>query len=45
MAAPGFSSGQALHLMEQMADAKFPTTMGYEWTGMSYQEQLLGYSG
>jgi HAE1 family hydrophobic/amphiphilic exporter-1 len=41
-AAPGFSSGQALNLMEQIADAKLPTTMGYEWTGMSYQEKQVG---
>ena len=41
-AAPGFSSGQALNLMEQIADAKLPTSMGYEWTGMSYQEKQVG---
>jgi HAE1 family hydrophobic/amphiphilic exporter-1 len=41
-AAPGFSSGQALSLMEQMADQKLPTSMGYEWTGMSYQEKQVG---
>jgi HAE1 family hydrophobic/amphiphilic exporter-1 len=40
--APGYSSGQALELMEQMADNKLPPTMGYEWTGMSYQEKLAG---
>jgi hydrophobe/amphiphile efflux-1 (HAE1) family protein len=40
--AAGFSSGQALTLMEQMADAKLPPSMGYEWTGMSYQEKLVG---
>ena len=41
-AAPGFSSGQALKLMEQMTDAKLPPSMGYEWTGMSYQEKKVG---
>ncbi len=41
-AAPGFSSGQALELMEQMADAKLPRSMGYEWTGMSFQEKKVG---
>ncbi len=41
-AAPGFSSGQALKLMEQMADTKLPATMGYEWTGISYQEKQVG---
>ncbi len=40
--AAGFSSGQALTLMEQMADAKLPPSMGYAWTGMSYQERLVG---
>ncbi len=41
-AAPGFSSGQALNFMEQMAAAKFPTSIGYEWTGMSFQEKKVG---
>jgi len=41
-AAPGVSSGQALQLMEQMANAKLPTSMGYEWTGMSLQEKRVG---
>ncbi len=42
--APGYSSGQALDLMEQMADAKLPPSMGFEWTGMSYQENKLKHS-
>jgi HAE1 family hydrophobic/amphiphilic exporter-1 len=41
-AAPGFSSGQALTLMEQMSRQKLPPYMGIEWTGMSYQERLVG---
>jgi HAE1 family hydrophobic/amphiphilic exporter-1 len=41
-AAPGFSSGDALLLMEQMADVKLPRQMGFEWTGMSYQEKQVG---
>ncbi len=40
--AAGFSSGQALALMEQMADRSLPSSMGYEWTGMSYQEKRVG---
>jgi HAE1 family hydrophobic/amphiphilic exporter-1 len=40
--APGFSSGQALNLMEQLADTKLPASMGYEWTAMSYQEKKVG---
>jgi len=41
-AAPGFSSGQALNLMEQLANEKLPTAMGFEWTGMSFQEKQVG---
>ncbi len=37
-AAPGFSSGDALKIMGNMARAKLPASMGFEWTGMSYQE-------
>ncbi|PQO26577.1 efflux RND transporter permease subunit [Blastopirellula marina] len=39
--APGYSSGEALELMEQMAAQKLPPSVSYEWTGMSYQEKLL----
>ncbi len=42
--APGYSSGQALQLMEEMAAEKFPTTVSFQWTGMSYQEKLLSES-
>jgi len=38
-AAPGFSSGQALDLMEQVANQRLPQSMGFEWTGLSYQEK------
>jgi HAE1 family hydrophobic/amphiphilic exporter-1 len=41
-AAPGYSSGQALTLMEELADANLPESMGFEWTGMSYQEKKAG---
>ena len=41
--AENFSSGQALALLEQLADATLPPGMGYDWTGMSYQEKELGY--
>jgi HAE1 family hydrophobic/amphiphilic exporter-1 len=41
-AAPGFSSGQALDLMEQLAGQKLPASMGFEWTGMSFQEKQVG---
>ncbi|MDY0040277.1 MAG: efflux RND transporter permease subunit, partial [Desulforhabdus sp.] len=41
-AAPGFSSGQALRIMEQMAAEKLPPDVGFEWTSMSFQEKLVG---
>ena len=41
-AAAGKSSGEALNLMEQMAENKFPPSVGFEWTGMSYQEKQAG---
>jgi len=40
--ATGFSSGQAMLLMEQIADKAMPPGMGFEWTAMSYQEKLVG---
>ena len=41
-AAPRVSSGQALSLMEQVAKNNLPEGMDYGWTGMSYQEKLVG---
>ncbi len=41
-AAPGYSSGDALNIMEQMAASKLSTDMGFEWTGISLQEKLVG---
>ncbi|MBB3392384.1 HAE1 family hydrophobic/amphiphilic exporter-1 [Rhizobium sp. BK275] len=40
--AAGFSSGQALNVMEQIADQTLPTGTGYEWTALSYQEKAVG---
>ncbi|ERK13499.1 multidrug efflux RND transporter permease subunit [Serratia fonticola] len=40
-AAPGKSTGEAMDMMEQLA-AKLPNGVGYDWTGMSYQERLSG---
>lgn len=39
-AALGFSSGQALSLMEQTATENLGPGFGFEWTGMSYQEKI-----
>jgi hydrophobic/amphiphilic exporter-1 (mainly G- bacteria), HAE1 family len=41
-AADGFSSGQALSVMEQVAAQTLPSNMGYAWTAMSYQEKAVG---
>jgi multidrug efflux pump len=38
---PGKSSGEAMAMMESLA-SKLPTGIGYDWTGMSYQERLSG---
>ncbi len=40
--AVGRSSGQALQLMEDIAGNELPASMGFEWTGMSYQEKQVG---
>ena len=42
-AAPGFSSGQALGLMEQLAAGTLPEGMAYDWTSTSFQEKKVGY--
>ena len=42
-AAPGFSSGQALRLMEQLAARTLPQGVAYDWTSTSYQEKQVGY--
>ena len=38
----GYSSGQSITLMEQIADKTLPPGTGYEWTAMSYQEKAVG---
>ncbi|ELY4323316.1 multidrug efflux RND transporter permease subunit AcrB [Cronobacter turicensis] len=40
-AVQGKSTGEAMEMMEQLA-SKLPTGIGYDWTGMSYQERLSG---
>jgi HAE1 family hydrophobic/amphiphilic exporter-1 len=39
--AQGYSSGQSLNLMEQIAEKTLPAGAGYEWTAMSYQEKAV----
>jgi len=41
-AAPGFSSGQALDIMDQIGAQALPKGTGYEWTAMSFQEKEVG---
>ncbi len=43
-AATGYSSGEALALMEDLAARTLPPGVSYEWTAMSYQERLVGNS-
>ncbi len=39
--AQGYSSGQSLKLMEEIAAKTLPRGAGYEWTAMSYQEKAV----
>lgn len=39
--APGKSSGEAMALMEELA-SELPEGIGFDWTGISYQERLSG---
>ncbi|KYC38840.1 RND transporter [Scytonema hofmannii PCC 7110] len=41
-AAPGFSSGQAIRTMEQLAKRVLPQTLGYEWSGIAVEELESG---
>jgi hydrophobic/amphiphilic exporter-1 (mainly G- bacteria), HAE1 family len=40
--ATGFSSGQSMTLMEEIAAKTLPPGAGFEWTAMSYQEKVVG---
>ncbi|MBA3391270.1 MAG: efflux RND transporter permease subunit [Deltaproteobacteria bacterium] len=40
-AAPGGSSGDAMEAMEELA-AQLPAGIGYEWSGLSYEERVSG---
>jgi HAE1 family hydrophobic/amphiphilic exporter-1 len=39
-AAPGYSSGQAIAVLEQVAAETLPAGMGYAWNALSYQEKI-----
>lgn len=40
--ADGYSSGDAMAAIENLAEDKLPGNYGYEWTGMSYEESKAG---
>ena len=41
-AAQGYSSGQAMEVMEQLARKHLPSNIGIEWSGLSFQEKQAG---
>jgi multidrug efflux pump len=41
-AAPGYSSGDAIKAMQEVADKVLPEGYGYAWSGMAYQEIKSG---
>ena len=41
--AAGFSSGEALRLMDENAASTLPRGAASEWTAMSYQEKIVGH--
>lgn len=41
-AAPGYSQGQAISIMEKMADETLPPGFSYEWTDLAYQQIRAG---
>ncbi|EFB40673.1 MULTISPECIES: efflux RND transporter permease subunit [Parachlamydia] len=40
--APGYSSGQAMRIMEEVAKEVLPSDMAFAWGGESYQEKVAG---
>ncbi len=41
-AAPGYSSGTAITVMERILEKALPDGIGYEWSGLTYQEIKAG---
>jgi multidrug efflux pump len=41
-AAPGFSSGEAIRVMEQISGEVLPSGYGFAWSGMAYEEKKSG---
>lgn len=42
VAAPGYSSGQAINTLEQLAKKILPPGLSFEWTSTAYQEKVAG---
>ncbi|RUR10943.1 efflux RND transporter permease subunit [Legionella septentrionalis] len=42
VAAAGYSSGQAMQTMEELAKKVLPPGLSYEWTSTAYQEKIAG---
>ncbi|MFG1391996.1 efflux RND transporter permease subunit [Xanthobacter agilis] len=40
--APGYSQGQAMRIMEGLAQKVLPQGFAYEWTGIAYQQERAG---
>jgi hydrophobic/amphiphilic exporter-1 (mainly G- bacteria), HAE1 family len=40
--APGFSTGDAMKAVAEVADQVLPRDMGYAWNGISYQQSVAG---
>ncbi len=40
--APGYSTGQAMNAVAQVANEVLPNDMGYAWNGISYQQSVAG---
>jgi len=40
--APGYSTGQAMDAVDQVANQVLPRDMGYAWNGISYQQAVAG---
>jgi HAE1 family hydrophobic/amphiphilic exporter-1 len=43
--APGFTSAQALDVLEEVAEESLPDDMGFSWSNMSYQEKEASGTG
>lgn len=44
-AAPGYSSGQAMNALEEVAHEVLPPEIGYDWADLSYQEKKASGGG